>query len=102
VLFKDQQLPPRIASMERLRENWNAYLKHMGLTEQNVMRHGCLPHCSKIGGKKHVKSECRWNRHTDLCKQYKHKLDQFDEQTLAQEPAYREWRKSYLSGPSKP
>lgn len=102
VLFKGKQPQARIVSMRRLKENWGAYLKHMGLTSQTVMSHGRLPHCSKIGGKTHEKSQCQWNRHTDLCKQYKHKLDQFDELILAQEPAYREWRKSYLSGPSKP
>jgi len=88
-------------AQQRFNENWTAYLQALGLKEERVVNRGRLPHCLKIG-ETHEKSKCAWNPHTELCKQYKRALDQFDEETLKLEPLYREWRRDYLAGPGKP
>jgi hypothetical protein len=81
---------------------WMAYLNHLNLTEQTVVDHRELPHCLRIAGKTYEKSECRWNPHTELCKQYKRAVDSLDEQTRKLESLYRDWRRDFLAGPAKP
>ena len=80
---------------------WTAYLRFLGLNEQTVVQSRRLPHCLKIG-ETWEKSQCRWNPHTELCKEYKRALEGLDARTLALESEYREWRREYLAGPRKP
>ena len=80
---------------------WTAYLRFLGLNEQTVVQSRRLPHCLKIG-ETWEKSQCQWNPHTELCRQYKEVIERLDTATLALEPAYREWRREYLAGPRKP
>jgi IS605 OrfB family transposase len=77
---------------------WGAYLREMGLNEATVREQygGRLPHCDKLGG------DCEFNQHTELCKQYEQRLRALPEEIRRAEPVYREWRRHYLSGPSKP
>jgi len=100
-------------AQQRFLENWTAYLQFTrkpvpgitpgfdALNEQTALDQGRLPHCLKIG-ETFEKSKCEWNPHTELCKQYKRALDQFDADTAKLEPLYREWRRDYLAGPRKP
>jgi hypothetical protein len=105
LLYRTEQVPQKRRDLfQRFKTCWQRYLRHMGLTAENVVRRGELPHCPKIG-KTHEQSDCRWNPHTDLCRQYRSELtglNGLDEQTLQQERTYREWRKLYLAGPRKP
>ena len=80
---------------------WTAYLRFLGLNEQTVMQSRRLPHCLNIG-ETWERSQCRWNPHTELCKEYKRALEGLDAGTLALESEYREWRREYMAGPRKP
>jgi len=82
-------------------EAWTAYLRFLGLDEQTVVQSRGLPHCLRIG-ETWEKSQCRWNPHTELCKEYKRALDGLDAGTLALESEYREWRREYLAGRRNP
>lgn len=99
--------------IKAFKANWNAYLRAMGnqktgstLTGRTAIAKGCLPHCAKIGGKSFEQSDCTWNPHTSYCLEYKRALTNpdngFDDDMLALEGAYREWRRLYLAGPRKP
>lgn len=92
--------------LNQLKAAWNANLKHMELNADTVVNHGKLPHCRRIG-KTFEASECVWNPHTDLCLEYKRRLNaEFsvasDAPALALEKTYRDWRRLYLAGPRKP
>ncbi len=102
ILFKDVPEREGPQAMTRLKTNWNAYLKHMELNPETVVRHGRLPHCPKIGGKVFEKSDCVWNPHTELCQRYRRTASQLPDALLALEEQYREWRRLYLAGPRKP
>ena len=80
---------------------WNAYLKALELNEETAVTHGQLPHCRKIG-ETWEESKCQRNPHTELCRQYKNKLSTLDADTLKLEADYRQWRRNFLAGPSKP
>lgn len=95
-LFPRDQTGP-----QRFSDNWTEYLRALDLREETVIQRGEMPHCRKIGGT-WEQSQCRWNPHTELCRQYKVKLDQFDEATVRLEPLYRQWRRHYLAGPRRP
>jgi hypothetical protein len=82
--------------------SWSAYLKALAVNEDTVVARGRLPHCLKIGDKIWEKSNCEWNPHTELCRQYKEKLDALDPDIVRHEQEYREWRRDYLAGPQKP
>ncbi len=86
--------------------NWNAYLKSMGLNDQTAIEQGRLPHCAKIGGEVYEKSKCTFNKHTELCLDYKRLLEAefvHERNTLGElEKLYRQWRKDYLAGPKRP
>lgn len=100
----EQDLRKRRDLFQRFKTCWKRYLRHMGLPPETVVRRGELPHCRTIG-QTHEQSDCRWNPHTDLCRQYRSELtglNGLDEQTLQLERTYREWRKLYLAGPRKP
>lgn len=104
LLFKDKDARQQTDLIRLLRSNWDAYLKAMNLTQETVMRHACLPHCTTIG-KCFEESECLWNPHTELCGEYKRRLRaEFpDEPDLVRlEGLYRDWRSLYLAGPRKP
>lgn len=80
---------------------WKNYLQFMNLNELNLIRkyNANLPHCLEFKGDK----DCQYNKHTELCQEYKTLLlEKFTEDELKLEGLYREWRKQYLSGPSKP
>ncbi|MCL4220475.1 MAG: transposase [Phycisphaerales bacterium] len=104
LLFKDKDPRQQADLVKLLKSNWEAYLKAMNLTQDTVMRHGCLPHCITIGDC-FEKSKCLWNPHTELCLEYKRRLlAEFDNlPDLARlEGLYRDWRALYLAGPRKP
>lgn len=92
-------------SQQRFSENWQAYLREMGLDEAGLIKDQCLPHCLRIDGM-FERSKCTWNPHTELCGQYRRALENpdngFDERTLELEPLYREWRRDFLAPPRKP
>jgi len=94
-----KSVPQCKGSFERV---WEEYLKALGLSEETVLQYGRLPHCLKIGNETWERSQCQWNPHTELCRQYKDALDKLDDETLKLEPEYREWRRLYLAGPRKP
>lgn len=106
ILFKDDPQHQRAQLLNQLEAGWSAYLKHMELNAETVVRHGKLPHCRTIG-ETFEKSKCAWNPHTDLCLEYKRRLNaEFsatsDAAALALEATYRDWRRLYLAGPRKP
>jgi hypothetical protein len=103
--YPSKSIDPARAKAEFLRlfrANWNAYLKHMNLSDSTAIERGELPHCPMKGRQWFEKSNCRWNPHTDLCLHYKRLIGQFDAATLALEQDARQWRKLYLAGPRKP
>ncbi len=81
--------------------SWSAYLETLAVNEDTVVAHRRLPHCLKIGGT-WEESACEWNPHTELCRQYKQKLDALSPEVVQHEQEYREWRRYYLAGPQKP
>ncbi|MCL6482209.1 MAG: transposase, partial [Firmicutes bacterium] len=81
----------------RFPQNWKQYLQYMELEEKTIREKygGRLPHCKKLG------SECRFNPHTELCRQYKQQLSD-NQQLVEHEECYREWRRKYWRGPRQP
>ncbi len=76
---------------------WDEYLKALGVDEATLTKDGKLPHCTQFADDK----ECLFNRHTELCLQYRERLLRLPHlQELEQ--LYREWRDKYLSGPRRP
>lgn len=100
-LFRDATQSARADAVKRLKDNWNAYLLHMGLNGTTIITARRLPHCRKIG-ETFEKSRCEHNPHTELCNQYRRALAQLPADVLALEGVYREWRRLYLAGPAKP
>jgi hypothetical protein len=79
-------------------ESWEEYLKALDINEQTVLAVGRgLPHCVKFGGE----FGCEYNNHTNECEEYRRILKERPELQKF-EKDYREWRREYLSGPSKP
>ncbi len=78
-------------------KNWKKYLKHMNLKEETIRKKydGQLPHCENLD------QECRFNPHTELCKQYKKQLSNRQD-LVPHDELYREWRREYWRGPRKP
>jgi DNA-directed RNA polymerase subunit RPC12/RpoP len=83
---------------EWFEEAWKQYLQYMNLNEATLLERGDLPHCLKFEENK----ECEFNRHTELCMQYKEHLENLSQEYHELEGLYREWRRDYLSGPAKP
>lgn len=103
-LFRDPRIGPQEAQRrrERFKREWKAYLEALEIGDQVVIEQKRLPHCSKIG-ETGDKSQCEFNRHTELCNRYKTALQSLDEPTRSLEGEYREWRAlGYLGGPRKP
>lgn len=80
---------------------WDDYLRALNINEETVLAQGHLPHCLKIGDT-WENSQCEWNPHTNLCREYKEALRRLDASMLTLELEYREWRREYLAGPRKP
>jgi len=92
---------PKADYLRSFKAHWKAYLEHMKLNDTTVLERGCLPHCLSI--KKNGKeSTCKWNKHTELCLEYKRSLAPLPDSVLELEPEYREWRRLYLHGPGRP
>jgi len=80
-------------------DTWDKYLEALGIKESTILSDydGRIPHCERFDDA----LDCEFNRHTELCKSYLSRLDNRPRlQKL--DALYREWRKKYLSGPSKP
>lgn len=106
---RERRLPLLQAMQELVSENrartwfqsaWIVYLSYMGLNEETILKayEGKLPHCLTFGDN----VNCRFNPHTALCEEYRRKLMALSESDRVNEGVYREWRRSYLSGPKKP
>jgi len=77
---------------ENFPQAWEDYLKALGINEDKA-----LQHCQNFGDDQ----ECEYNPHTEDCRKYGAELaNRPDLQPWDQ--LYREWRKEYLAGPSKP
>lgn len=90
-----QSLKPHV--QKAFRKNWKNYLNHMQLKEETIRNQsgGQLPHCENLS------QECRFNPHTELCKQYKQQLSERPD-LKPHDERYREWRREYWRGPRKP
>lgn len=78
---------------------WRNYLTELNIKETTILQDysGSLPHCEKLD------SECKFNRHTNICTKYKDLLlSQLTATERELESKYREWRRNYLAAPQKP
>lgn len=78
-------------------KKWNEYLTALGIKEDTLLKQGGLPHCTAFSDD----SACTFNKHTNDCTQYKLLLEK-KPHLHPHESLYRQWRKLYLAGPSKP
>ncbi|HED53515.1 MAG TPA: hypothetical protein ENJ00_04870 [Phycisphaerales bacterium] len=109
LILPDTKPGSRPTTLKSFKADWQAYLKFMGINEETAVAEGRLPHCLSIG-KKHEESTCLHNKHTDLCNQYSRLLNAEFAKEISRdadgftklEGTYRDWRRYYLAGPSKP
>jgi hypothetical protein len=79
------------------KEAWAAYLEFLGIKKFKLTKPVKLPHCVSFKSD----TECEYNPHTELCRQYRELLNS-NPHLHEVESLYREWRKQFLNPPKKP
>lgn len=87
-------------SRDAFEARWQEYLAALGVAEDTILTSyaGEVPHCLAFSADR----PCQFNKHTDLCVKYRKHLQRLSKSLVALERVYRDWRKKYLSGPSRP
>jgi IS605 OrfB family transposase len=90
----------KVPQAKWFRQSWQDYLQTLNIKEETILRDygGRLPHCLEFKGEE----DCKYNPHTDKCKEYRKLLDQMSESDRQLEELYRQWRSEYLAAPRKP